>query len=189
MTITVEDLGNKLGRDLSEDDAAALAVAGSIEAVRTITDQQLELVEDDVIRLDGTDTDAIMLPELPVNEITSIALRTGTDTWDDLDPEDDFALYENGVVTRRSLRWPQGRQNIEVIYSHGWSEDDTPADLKLVMLTYAERSYSQGIAQFKSLGAWSVRYFQSATDFTGGELAILRKYTRKQQPWAVVSSS
>ncbi len=174
--ISVQDLSDYLGRDLSSDDGATLAVDAACDVCRTVAEQSFDYVRNDSILMDGPGTDALLLPELPVISVSSVT-SDGTAVTD-------YALKENGVLLRKVLTaqtatavWPLGRQNVRVIYSHGYP-DGVPNDVKMVARAIASRLVIQGVAVFESLGQQSVRYGVNSTDLTAGERAILRRYKR-----------
>jgi hypothetical protein len=181
------DLGDYLNRDLSTDDAALAAVDAASEVCRTIAEQTFNQVDDEDIVLDGTGTDALLLPEFPVIDIMDV-----TENDEPLVVTDDYKLNSNGILFRmptvvengsvQTVRrsWLCGRQNIAVTYSHGYADADLPRDVRMVALSLAARIYQQGPAVFETLGQTSVRYAGPAMDLTNGEKAILRKYRRSR---------
>lgn len=179
--ISVSDLGDYLGRDLSADDAAQIAVEGACDIVRTITGQLFDLEATDTINLDGTGTDTLILPARPVNSVTSV-----TENDQALVADDDYKLDSNGALYRMPTvddcnvvwrTWRCGRQNIQVVYSHGYLPQDLPHDIRQVALNIASRLLGQrsGVS-FESLGEYSVRYEGSSADLSSTEKIILRKY-------------
>ena len=191
--ISVTELGDYLGRDLSSDAAATVAVDAACDVCRTTAGQSFIHVTNDRVTLDGPGTDALLLPEVPVISVSSVSVGGA--------PITDYALGENGVLLRRSytaftstptsgfvawdptdptitavssLVWPKGRQNISVTYTHGFT--DFPNDLRMVALAIASRFIIQGPALSESLGTQSIRYGVNSTDLTSGEKMILRRY-------------
>jgi len=183
--ISREDLGDYLGQDLSASDKALIAVDAACDICRTLAEQTFNEVIDETIVLDGTGTDALLLPESPVIDVTAV-----TENDEALVVDDDYKLNGSGVLLRSPVVyeggwgdqwvrrvWSLGRQNIEVTYSHGYAATDLPRDVRMVALSLADRIFTQGNVSFESLGAYSVRYTNGAAlDLTVGERAILRKY-------------
>lgn len=183
--ISREDLTDYLGRDVSDDYGALIAADAACDMVRALTEQSFNRGTSTVV-LDGTGTDALPLPELPVNSAGTVEV-SGTAVTD-------YVLKDNGLLIRKyptsgvvdywtetelpEVVWPAGRQNIEVTYVHGYADDDLPRDVRMVALSIASRLIVQGVAQQESLGEASVRYAVASTDLTAGEKAILRKYRR-----------
>jgi len=170
--INVYDLGELLGTDLSQDVGAQIAVEAASEICRTVAEQDFDLVAGDIVTLDGTGTDALMLPNLPVTAAGTVTVNGGTVT--------DYNLGSNGILYRGTagpatwLTWPVGRQNIRVTYTHGFGT--VPADVRMVALSVAQRIVVQGVASEESMGDVSVKYATPTMDLTPGELRILGKY-------------
>lgn len=188
--ITAQDVVDRLGRGGTADAGLVSAVASACQMVQTLSGQDLDLATE-TVTLDGTGTDALVLPQLPVNNVGTVSIR-GTV----VDPQF-YDLKDNGVLVRvygtattsnqplfsddwqyvnsySEVRWPLGRQNISVTYSHGYGT--VPADLQEVALSLASRLVIQGVALQESTGPNSIRYAVSSTDLTSGEKAIIRKY-------------
>lgn len=172
-----EDLGNYLGSDLSASEKALQVVDAASDTVRTMTEQVLNEVNSDDIVLDGTGTDSLLLPERPVNAVSSVAVD-----GDALTVDDDYVLNGDGILFRTfPAKWRRARQNVAVTYDHGYPDDDLPRDLRMVALSIAARLFSQSAgAVFESLGAYSVRYDQAPTELTINEQRVLRKYKRSR---------
>lgn len=174
--ISRTDLSNYLGRDVSADDGATIATDSACEMVRTLAEQRFDEVSGETISLDGSGTDSLLLPELPVNTVGTVTVNGGTVT--------DYCLADNGILYRGTAGsryswphcWPAGRQNVTVTYDHGYSE--VPEDIRMVALAVASRLVVQGPASFEVLGDQQVRYGVNSTDFTNGEKMIIQKYRR-----------
>ena len=162
-----------LRRDLSSDSHASFSVDSACDMCRRVADQVFNEVEDDQIVLDGPGTDALLLPEMPVKEVSEVVSNGVT-----LSSPDNYVLNGNGILIRQPspLVWSRLRQSVSVTYTHGFAT--IPEDVRAVALQAAARLYAQGPAIFEALGSYSVRYNAPATDFSSGEKAILRKYRR-----------
>lgn len=188
--ITTTDLSNYIGRDVTSDAGGTLAVNAACEIVRTLTEQDFDQVTGGTVRLDGSGTDALLLPQLPVTSISSVTIggtiTSGTVTGGSA--VTDWALRDDGVLLRTAGAavavtddvvpsiWPTGRQNIAVIYNHGYGTATIPDDIKMVAISIANRLITQGGAISETVGQVSKRYAVASTDLTNGEMAILRKY-------------
>lgn len=173
--ITQQDLTDVLGRSVTADNGAVIALDAACEIVRTVAEQTFNRVTGDQIALDGSGTDALLLPQLPASNIGQV-LVDGTAV-------SDYVLGDNGVLFRRgalpdagALVWPTGRQNVQVTYDHGYTE--VPRDVRMVALAVAQRLVVQGPFIEESLGDARGKYAVASTDLTNGEKAILRKYRR-----------
>jgi len=178
--ISTTDLVNYLGRGGTADPGMVIAVDAACDTCRTIAEQSFN-AGTSTITLDGTGTDALMLPEAPVNAAGTVLVAGGTIT--------DYVLNGNGILFRkatdtdvdycdsvRALKWPAGRQNVVVTYDHGYADTDIPRDVRMVALSIAARLVVQGPMVQESVGEVSVRYGVNSTDLTNGEMRILRKY-------------
>jgi hypothetical protein len=175
--ISRADLGELLGQDLTTSDKALIAIDSACDIVRDLAEQTFNLVEDETITLDGTGTDALLLPERPVTEIGAVV--EGDET---LVVGDDYVLNGQGVLLRKSTTttavWAKGRQNVQVTYSHGYSTNTLPRSVRAVALQIAARLFQQkpGVTS-ESLGQRSVRFStDSGSEVTKNEERILAKY-------------
>lgn len=180
--VTVVDLVDYLGRGELDDPAMIIATDAACDICRTIAEQSFN-AGTSTVTLDGTGTDALLLPEFPVTAAGTVTVAGGTIT--------DYVLGGNGILFRkaswtdvdytnacRTLTWPSGRQNIVVTYDHGYADADLPRDVRMVALAIASRVAVQGPAIQEQIGETSIRYGVNSTDLTIGEKAILRKYRR-----------
>jgi hypothetical protein len=197
-----------------EDYAAARGVAhdptdlqalGSLEAasglVRSYTGQDFDFVESDEVRLHGSGTASLLVPQVPIVEVCEIALVADDDTEEAVEVADYRVEAAAGIVWRMdALRWPEGRLNIRLVYDHGYilpgePGANLPPDLQMVTMLVAGRLLSSarlastgvaGSIQQETLGAYSVTYGDAAgsssvaTDDGTGlvplERAILDRY-------------
>lgn len=175
--ISTQDLSDYIGRDLSADAGALLAVESADQLVRTLTEQDFEPLTSTVY-LDGTGTDAIFLPQRPVNAVGTVTVNGTIDT--------DFTFTADGRLTRADSGesyatwteqpagyWPAGRQNIAVTYEHGGT---VPEDVRMVAIMAAYRLVTQGGAISEQVGGVTRRYAIAAGDLSAAERAILRRY-------------
>lgn len=189
---TIAELTAKLTGTSAATTSAATArgtasLTAACDMVRLFTEQALSpVVTGGTVTLDGTGTDALLLPERPVLAAGTVIESGGTLTLDtDYKLGADGVLYRKpglvdngwGVQELRTYWWP-GRQNIVVTYDHGYASDAVPNPLKEVALSMAARLFNQpnGNVVFESLGQRSIRYAGPATDWTGTEKIVLRKY-------------
>lgn len=180
--ISRQDLTDYLGRDVTTDDGALAAVDAACDMVRSLAEQDFNETTGDTITLDGTGTDALILPQLPVNNVGTVNL---IDSLGGTTAVTDYAVKDNGVLVRHRGSattswwpsiWPLGRQNVQVTYDHGYGTADLPRDIRMVALSVASRLIVQGVASFEQVGQNQIRYGTNATDFTNGEKMIIAKY-------------
>lgn len=181
--ISTTDLGNYLGHAI-EPDKGAIAVDSACDMCRRLADQFLYYIEDDVVELDSEGTDVLLLPEMPVYEVSSvigpgeIALVVGTDYEFD---------KESGAITtvRRDYKFLKGRKIYTAIYTHGYTDDATgkhadvelwPSALRMLALHLASRIYTQQLVKAETIGGYSATY---STDesivLTDRERSLLEK--------------
>ena len=182
--ISRQDLTDYLGRDVTADDGALAAVDAACDICRDIAGVPFNRTVGGTAVLDGTGTDALVLPIQPVTAAGTVSVNGTAVT--------DYVLKENGVLLRRGsltggstyysdgypVVWPEGRQNVTVTYDHGFADDDIPRSVRMVALAIASRLIVQGVATEETVGDVRMKYHGAATDLTSTEKIILRKYRR-----------
>lgn len=176
------DLSDMLGRDVSADPGALIAVDAACDLCRRLGEQQFNRGTT-TITLDGSGTDALMLPERPVNSAGTVTVAGGTVTDYAVDTRKGLLLrkvapdydWPAGLVAT-SVKWPRGRQNVTVTYDHGWSPDDIPRDIRMVALSIAERLVIQGPALQETVGDTSIRYAVAQLELMSTEKLVLESY-------------
>lgn len=179
--ISTQDLSDYIGRDVTVDDGAMIAIDAACEIVRNISGQTFnELTE--TVGLDGTGTDCLLLPENPV-----LAAGTVVEAGQLLVQGTDYVLANDRMLIRTAgtsysttlygdlTTWPLGRQNVQVTYDHGFS-GTVPSDVRIVALQVASRIAIQGIATSETVGGQAITYASPAMDLTPGERLILSRY-------------
>lgn len=180
--ITTQDVVDLIGRGGTTDPGMIIAVDSACDICRTVAEQSFNAATS-TITLDGSGTDALLLPELPVTAAGTVVVAGGTVT--------DYVLNGNGILFRkadgtdvdycdayRALTWPTGRQNVQVTFDHGYLDADLPRDVRMVALSIAARIVVQGVALEESVGDVRVKYASAATELTNSERLILQKYRR-----------
>lgn len=155
------ELADRMQRDLASISlqAASAELVAATARVREEARQEISLVVDDVVRLDGTGGRRLLLPEIPVVSIASVVVD-GAALWAD---DDYYATFDSGILWRaRGGAWlPLEPRVVEVTYTHGYAE--IPQALKDVVLESAMRAMlnPRRVAQ-ESLEGYSARfqYFQ-----------------------------
>ena len=175
--ISVQDLIDHLGRGGTADQGLVQAADAACDVCRTVAEQTFNRIVGGTVILDGTGTDALLLPERPATAAGTVTIDGGTIT--------DYVLRNDGVLIRktsgsshRTVTWPDGRQNVTVVYDHGYVDADMPRDIRMVALSIASRIAVQGPAKSEAIGNVNVTYAVASTELTTGELMILRKYRR-----------
>jgi hypothetical protein len=171
--ISTQDLVDYLGRGTATDPGMVIVTDAACDIVRSLSEQTFNQATSTVV-MDGSGTDALLLPELPVTAAGTVVLNGGTVT--------DYVLNGNGILYRGTAGvdprtvWPMGRQNVRVTYDHGYQTIDLPRDVRMVALNIASRLAVQGVALEEQVGAVRMKYATAASDLTNGEKAILAKY-------------
>lgn len=174
--ISVPELAAFLHREIDPDDELAeMACDSGSEIVRDYCRQQFNFVEDDEVRLDGSGTDAIMLPELPIVDVTEVSVEgEALDT-------DQYILGDvnAGILYRLPVTstWTEGRGNVMVTYSHGYSisgPGNVPSGVRIVAIYVAARIWDQGIVMNESVGGYSAGYSDAL--LTPAEKQILARH-------------
>jgi hypothetical protein len=195
--VTLETFSDFVGQDLTEDEAAEIAIDAACQLIRTYLDRQVNFIEDEAIRVSGSGTDIILLPNWPIRNITSITIDG--EELDELNENDEenWRFGASGLVFRLDTYvWPRGHENIEVVYSSGWPfdeefTDDVPADIKLVAILVAKRIYalrevsaSGALKTSETIGRYSYT-LSDAQEASGGgliesERAALDRYADRR---------
>jgi hypothetical protein len=163
------------------------------DAIRSYTHQDIDLVEDDKVELEGNWTSALEMPQRPVTGVKSVKVNTYAlaDTfwyWDGRNSIRRGPLPPSGAVVINAESWPwpwtQGHwggpvTTVEVVYSHGYAE--IPEDVRLVCLTAAREELSTAVGvTAEHIGTYSVSYDTQATGvlLSAEAKSVLAKYRR-----------
>lgn len=182
--ISVQDLSDHLGRDVTADDGAVLAADAACDIVRDVAEQAFNRGTT-TETFNGTGSDTLLLPQLPANSVGTVSVRdtagsfivAGTADWT-LDNKGILYALNAAGTSLFGTAWPEGRQNIQVTYDHGYDSADIPRSIRMIALSVASRIFVQGPAIQESIGDVSVRYAAEATALMPTEKMILRKYRR-----------
>ena len=161
---TAEDLATRLGVALTPEETtradALLARASGL--VQDAAKQEIELVEDDVLTMRGTNEERLLLPQRPVVSVASVTL----------DGVEVGGWYVDGNVLVRdgcdqdgvTLNWwgrgfGSPRQELVVTYSHGFAADAIPATVQAVVLEAVVRVWvNPGAVVGESHGSEQVQF-------------------------------
>jgi hypothetical protein len=159
--VTTFDYTDHTGLEPGPTTDAALEAA--CDVVRDYVSQQLDLVEDDVITIHGTGTRALLLPELPVNAVTTVTVNGAALT--------DWTVDSDGLLWRNSPGWWERGFQYVVTYDHGY--ETVPAILKRVACQLAAAAVRPAGVKAESAGPFSVTYDE------GDGLALLSVLNRR----------
>jgi hypothetical protein len=169
--IDATDISDYLGRDVSADAGAIIALDAACDICRSISGQDFNAGSAN-IALDGNGGDCLLLPQRPVNTAGTLTINGVAET--------DFMVTTDGRLLRGTAGgvprpvFPVGRQNVTVTYTYGY--DEVPRDVRMVALSIASRLIVQGVAVEESLGDARVKYAVAGSDLTRNEERILGKY-------------
>ncbi len=190
--VSAQDLSDLLAQDVTADPRTVIALDSACQIVRSYLGQLVNLVEDDEVRLDGSGQDALLLPELPVVEVTTVIESDGT-TDTTLTEDEDYIVGGAGILWRVGQNWCYGKRNITVTYSHGWSVveppfslsdpdlETVPTDIRRVALEVAARSFAaaaSGGLTSENIGdyAYTKSVQAAAGGLLDGEMRMLDAY-------------
>lgn len=142
---TVDVLAAYLQVDIDAGDLMAnKALQGATDAIQSYVDATISYVENDVVKVDGSGTDVIVLPERPVVDVLEVIEDYDLNVTRDLvlpgnGSESEFDWTPDGLLIRRKsdlLRegqnmgggWGLRRHSIQVTYSHGYRIDATTVE-------------------------------------------------------------
>lgn len=181
---------------ISAEDLAAYRKQEVDEALATIaTDSASQIVreeaggpyydwapqEDHEILLDGNGTDTLLLPQLPVLEVSEVVQTySGSASPYTMVPDVDYVVdLELGCIRTKSgygcnTVFQPGRQNYAVTYSHGY--ETVPSSVRLVALQLAARIYDQQLVKQESVGGYQAVYVAADFGLTPHERDIVAKH-------------
>src|SRR5574342_243811 len=128
--VSLEDLSDALGEDVSTSDLAVIALDTACQVVRDELGNVVNMTTE-TVKLDGRAFYRLILPEPPVRAVTSVVL-TAYNVADETVVATDYVLeggtpsLDNCFLRRLSTYWPVGQGNIEVTYIHGWDITELP---------------------------------------------------------------
>lgn len=176
--ISDDDLSAYLGTTVSETDLnTVIALDAACQTVRDELHLQVNYLEGDEVRLDGTGTRSLILPELPVIDVAEVRDENG----DVVDPDRYDWDYRTGILWHKDWHWWWGHLNHTVTYTHGWALAEAgvstdpviervPSSIRLVALRLASAIYratqastgAGGAIQSKTIGSYSYTLSESA---------------------------
>lgn len=171
-TWTIEGYQVHHGLIVADEDVSRVDMAIKLAAayVRRRTGQQITLVTDDELVVDGTGDPLIFLPERPVVGISSV--EVDGDVWEQ---GDDFDWSERrGKLVALGGSWPAGWRNVAITYSHGYAE--LPMDIQGLVYGLARRQIDNSSGQSirsETLGQYSVAYETLVGGLSAAEQAII----------------
>ena len=210
---TLEDFAAARGATFDPTDLQALiALEGASGVVRAYCNRDFAYVEDDEVTVMPWGTAGLLLPEMPVYEVSAITLVFADGDETVLDTGDWYVEAKSGILfhvaTTTPYPWTWGWANyqpppsrVQVTYTHGYTLpgdvevegiEDLPAELRLAVISIASRnittSASGGQAvRSKTVGSYSVTYGDQSTvvdelGITAAERQVLERYRIRATP-------
>ena len=149
LLVTPDQLTLALGLESPDDERLEAACAQATAVIQAITGQTLCYVEDDEVCLDGSGSCVMLLPEVPVTDVSSVVV-------DGVEMTSGWGWSAAGLLEHRSANWPRKYRSVCVTYSHGY--DPIPADLVAIATSIAGRFYDPDLMagiQSESIGGYS----------------------------------
>lgn len=188
---TVQQLASFMQLPLASDDpTATLMLQIASDMVRDYLKQQLDAVQNDVVVLDPINAAYVVLPELPVADVTLLEILDTTQdpaVWTTVDPSQYTVSLNLGIIAGLpgcGVFWPPTPGSWRVTYSHGYGTGDTPPagfpvlsnSLVGVVLGVAARAYSSPASiEQERIGGYQVKYAVEAAGFSALELVTLNR--------------
>lgn len=189
---TVQQLASFMQLSLASDDpTATLMLQIASDMVRDELKQDLDAVPNDVVVLDPINAAYVVLPELPVADVTLLEILDTTQTpavWTTVDPSLYTVSLRLGVIAGLpgcGVFWPPTPGSWRVTYSHGYGVGTTPLpgfpvlpnSLLGVVLGVAARAYSSPASiEQERIGGYQVKYAVEADGFSPLESKTLANY-------------
>ncbi|XBH21608.1 hypothetical protein V5R04_15590 [Jonesiaceae bacterium BS-20] len=131
---------------------------------------KINLVTDDVVLLSGDGSRHLFLPARPVVGTPTVKIA-GT-------PTTAFEVARNNSILRHATGWPDGLDNIEVTFSHGW--EIPPADIQDAVLEQAETIFLVTVGiQSRTAGS------ESITTSALAAIGVTQKWTDAVEKYAL----
>ncbi|MEU3826453.1 mobile element protein [Streptomyces sp. NPDC029080] len=165
-----EELAASLGVQAT-DPKLLWALTAASRRFRGAVRHPVSLVAGDVVTLDGTGQQALLLPSAPVIAVTSVKLDGVTITLGA-----DYEWSADGILRRIGGCWPDRLRCVEVAYDHGYAV--VPEDIQEVVVDQARALYriDPGV-QTKTVGGQSVTFgVQAAIGVTAQWTAAVQRY-------------
>ncbi len=142
MFCSINDVNDFLQVEVDEP-SAMRAIAEATAAIKAYCNQQIELVTNDAVTLDGPGGQWLFLPELPVVTVSSVT-EDGTALL-----STDYTLTRYGVLQRNGGVWSKSVAGIVVVYTHGYAV--IPGVIRDVATRMAARAYQAGLKAAETL--------------------------------------
>ncbi len=86
------------------------------------------------VYLDGNCKNTIILPVIPVTEMSGIYLDSSREFTSAVESDDYYLDEDTGIVTLHEDTTPEGTATVKVVFTAGYTQSTLPADLKMACL-------------------------------------------------------
>ena len=139
---------------------------------------------------DGCSQSEIILKQYPVKEVTSLKVDNernyqeetivSNEYYSCFIPNQDDLEYQSEIILAQGYSFPNGRNNIEVIYTAGYLDEEVPEDLKTAVTELVEWSFKR--LNNRQIGEINLKYGQKtqlATRIPEHVRDLIEPYKRK----------
>ncbi|MBI9103756.1 MAG: hypothetical protein JEY99_15175 [Spirochaetales bacterium] len=158
--------------------------------IETYTDRMLKQRQLRELR-DGFKQDEIILRQYPVKEITSLKVDKNRDYAEEtlippdyyscrIPGENDDKEQKSEIILADGFSFPRGKNNIEIIYTAGYAEDQIPEPIKTATLELVEWTMKR--LKNHQIGEVNLKYGNTtkiATKIPDHVLELITPYKRK----------
>ena len=166
VTALIEDYTN---RNLKARDYSYVSTSGDYDADNAI--------------LDGNNRDSMVMPQYPVNTLTTLRINTmAIDARPDVFATGYVIEKELGIIRLAGYLYTRGLRNIECVYNAGYST--IPEDLEQACIEQAAWMFKQSPVGSSLLGVASKTLPDGSISYTSGELLaqvkrVLEKHRKR----------
>ena len=173
-----EDLRKLLKLETIDEEEAGFILGLAEDAVLAEVRQDIAASKDQEVTLDGTGTPVLLLPQVPVSDVSSVVEHD-----QELTEGRDYVWSSSGVLTRLRRAWSALPRSVVVVYSHG--HEKVPGVVRSATVQAAARVWPnrQQLSQ-ESIGDYSRSFATSSAppgriQLTEYERELLGQYRAK----------
>lgn len=133
MLASPSDLALLVGAPSPDDPKILLALRRASDRFEGEIGYPVERVTDAMVDVSGSGGERLFLPGRPIIGTPVVTI--------DGEPAGDFTTNRRVGFLRRAACWPEGEDNITVVFTHGWEPDQIPGDITDAVLDQAEEQY------------------------------------------------
>lgn len=154
------------------DTHALRALEDASAMFRSLAQQTISRVVDDVVELEGNDTSRLWLPERPVVSVKDVSIIYDDTTTPLVFVDSDVISTRRGLLTTfTGYEWGGYDASVRLTYTHGYLT--IPADIVAVVCAMAERNMSETVATPDRFGSVVTG---RTTGLTDEEWRVIKRY-------------